>query len=245
MPTRVVHPHPYFPRIVAHRGLHDKAPENSLAAFEEACHIGINSVECDVWPTSDGAAVVIHDETLDRTTTGKGLVWWHRWDDLRHLHLRRGDGTVDESSFVPALGELANRPVGYLLVEIKPPNSPAFVREVIRVLSNRRRRERWMIQSFDEANLVHALTFDPKLPAAFLVEDLDALARGVAHGWKTIYMRHSLLDEATATRLHGKGITIGVWTPNTDADLQRVIDLRAAVIITDDPVRASMHVGST
>src|ERR1700722_18076479 len=117
--------------IVAHRGIHDRFPENSLAAFEDADRIGIKWVECDVWPTADGAAVVIHDETLDRTTTGKGIVWWQRWDQLRHLRLRRADGSVDESSCIPTLGELANRAIDNLLVEIKSPDSPAFVREVI------------------------------------------------------------------------------------------------------------------
>jgi len=230
----------YNPTIVAHRGLHDRYPENSLAAFEDACRIGLKWVECDVWPTREGAAVVIHDETLDRTTTGKGIVWWHRWDQLRHLRLRRADGTVDESSCIPTLGELANRPVERLLVEIKPPDSPAFVREVIRMLSNRRGRERWMIQSFDEANLFHAKAIDADLSVAFLVEDRQALTRGVVNGWRNIYMRHDLLDEQVAANLHGRDMTIGVWTPNRTEDLQRVIALRADVIITDDPVRAAL-----
>ncbi len=230
----------YHPVIIAHRGIHDRFPENSLAAFEDAGRIGLEWVECDVWPTAEGAAVVIHDETLDRTTTGKGIVWWQRWDQLRHLRLRRADGTVDESSCIPTLGELANRPIDKLLVEIKPPDAPAFVREVIRMLLNRRRRERWMIQSFDEANLVHALAIDSSLPVAFLVEDREALAQGISHGWKNVFLRHDLLDEQVAARLHGDGICIGVWTPNSSEDLLRVIELGADVIITDDPVRATL-----
>jgi glycerophosphoryl diester phosphodiesterase len=228
------------PTIVAHRGIHDRFPENSLAAFEDANRIGIKWVECDVWPTAEGAVVVIHDETLDRTTTGKGIVWWHRWDELRHLRLRRSDGTVDESSFVPTLGELANRPIDNLLVEIKPPDSPAFVREVIRMLTNRRRRERWMIQSFDEANLIYAITVGPTLPVAFLVEDREALRRGIDRGWKNIFMRHDLLEEQVIAELHHHGICVGVWTPNSSEDLRRVIALGADVVITDDPVRATL-----
>src|SRR2546425_9621791 len=62
------------PIIVAHRGLHDKHVENSLAAFKAAWEAGIEWCECDVHFSSDGVAVVIHDDTVDRTTSGTGFV---------------------------------------------------------------------------------------------------------------------------------------------------------------------------
>ena len=98
-----------------------------------------------------------------------------------------------------------------------------------------------MIQSFDEANLVHAIAVDPTLPVAFLVEDREAMERGMAHGWKNIFLRHDLLDVQVAAELHRRGICVGAWTPNSSQDLLRVIELGADVVITDDPVRAKLH----
>src|SRR6476661_2308744 len=62
------------PTIVAHRGLHDKHVENTLAAFKAGWEAGIEWCECDVHFSSDGVAVVIHDDTVDRTTSGTGFV---------------------------------------------------------------------------------------------------------------------------------------------------------------------------
>jgi glycerophosphoryl diester phosphodiesterase len=231
---------PYRPIIVAHRGLHHGAPENSYQAFRLAEQAGVPWVECDVWPSADGAVVVIHDETLDRTTTGRGPVRGRRWVDLSPLWLRYADGAVDEHSRVPSLGDLigfardGGRPG--LLVEVKPPDDAALVRRTIDLLDGQ--CPQWMVQSFDEANLVHARARDVKAPVAFLVEDRASLERGMANGWKNIHLLHELLDEPTAQRLRAAGVSVGVWTPNAAADLRRVMDLRADMIITDEPVLA-------
>src|SRR5687768_17797662 len=92
--------------IVAHRGLHHFDPENSLAAFVEARRRQVWWAECDVWPSADGVPVVIHDETLDRTTAGTGPVAGLRWGQLAALKLRHEDGTVDGHSHLPGLAEV-------------------------------------------------------------------------------------------------------------------------------------------
>ena len=61
-----------FPRIIAHRGASSLAPENTIAAFSKAMEVGARWFEFDVDITGDGSLIVIHDDTLDRTTTGSG-----------------------------------------------------------------------------------------------------------------------------------------------------------------------------
>ena len=244
---------PYRPIVVAHRGLHDALPENSLGAFRRAGRAGVPWIECDVWPSGDPEplAVVLHDETLDRTTTGSGPVWSRTWEVLGSVCLRHPDGRPDAGERLPPLLDLLGAmeagsdgpkaatpgglPVG-MLVEIKPPDSVGFVRLVVGRL--RQYGGPWMAQSFDEANLIHALAFDVGTPVAFLVEGRDALDRGIANGWKNIHLHHHLLDEPTARRLRAAGVSVGVWTPNTADDLRGVMDLRADMIITDEPVLA-------
>ena len=242
----------YEPVIVAHRGLHHQFPENSLGAFCAARAAGVAWVECDVWPSGDVVPlpIVLHDETLDRTTTGGGRVWSAPWESLRGLQLRPVNG-LEAPGYVPHLWDvvgameqwaewaeeagLTERPVG-VLVEVKPNDCPQLVHAVLGGLCSN--RVPWRLQSFDEANLIHALVHDTTAPLALLVEDRQSLDRGIANGWKDIYLRHELLDEPTARRLRDAGVSVGVWTPNTPADLRRVMDLRADVIITDEPLLA-------
>ncbi|MCI0588093.1 MAG: glycerophosphodiester phosphodiesterase [Planctomycetes bacterium] len=80
------------PLLVGHRGAPLAAPENSLAAFEAALRGGADAVECDARLTADGAVVLHHDETLDRTTEGSGPVRERTLREIRDLRLRGGSG---------------------------------------------------------------------------------------------------------------------------------------------------------
>ena len=230
---------PYDPVIVAHRGLHGQGdlPENSLPAFRAARKAGLTWVECDVWPSADGEPVVIHDETLDRTTNAGGPVAARRWDDLQNVHLLDAFGGSHPENHVPRLSEVFAFDAGLaLLVEVKPANARSFVRKVIQTM--KAHPGPWMLQSFDIANLRHAAECDPKLPLAYLVEDPHTLDRGISAGFKRINLDHVLLDESTARLLRERGITYGAWTVNDPADLRRVMDLGAQWIISDDPLLA-------
>lgn len=91
---------------VAHRACWEAAPENSLAAIEACVALGIDAVENDVRHTRDGVAVIMHDETVDRTTNGHGRVADLSWAELSRLHLRArngGAGAAVTSERVPTL----------------------------------------------------------------------------------------------------------------------------------------------
>lgn len=240
----------YDPIIVAHRGLHFRCPENSLTAFRRARDEGVPWVECDVWPSSDGQPIVLHDETLDRTTAGAGFVGMQDFRSLQAVQLKGDDGQPPPDERIPHLRDVIDAmsgreaaprpfrstgPTG-LLVEVKPSDQQAFVEDLVHLLSAT--SEVWMLQSFDEANLRHALAFNAETPVAMLVEDRAALERAIANGWKSIHLEHELLDATTARRLRRAGVSIGVWTVNLAHDLRRVVDLRADMIITDEPAKA-------
>lgn len=92
--TRQALADPTSPHIiaVAHRACWETAPENSLAAIDACVALGIDAVELDVRHTRDGVAVVIHDETVDRTTNGHGRVADMSWKELSRLRLKVSDG---------------------------------------------------------------------------------------------------------------------------------------------------------
>lgn len=88
-----------FPRICAHRGLSRACPENTLPAFAAAMAVGADEMEFDLWMTSDGVAVVCHDETIDRTTDGKGRIADMTWNDIRRVDagVKHGWYNADDS----------------------------------------------------------------------------------------------------------------------------------------------------
>jgi glycerophosphoryl diester phosphodiesterase len=224
------------PIIVAHRGLHRRLPENSLAAFELAVREGFTTLECDVHATRDGTPNILHDETLDRTTTGTGSVAQWTDDDLRSLRLRSSDGGVTDEPPPPLRDAVRTCGSGVQwLVEIKPPDVKHFVRDVIDVFANC--PGQLAIQSFDAANLLHALVVDAQLPVAFLIEDEAIISSAIDDRWPSIHLDHRLLTKARAELMAKRGISAGVWTVNEEPDIARVLALGVHSIISDEPWR--------
>ncbi len=218
--------------IVAHRGLHDKHVENTLAAFKAAWESGIEWCECDVHFSSDGVAVVIHDDTVDRTTSGTGFVANLNVKQLKKM----GVATLDE-----VMGAM---PSGKgLLVEYKPPD-PADHPPLLKLVEKLKLRK-LIFQSFHlEQVLGISRVVGRDLNCAMLSEDVADLTHPAAAELRRIHIRHDLLTPKLAQDLRGRDKLVGVWTPNEEADLKRVIDLGAAMIITDRPHEAARMVGS-
>ncbi len=103
--------------VAAHRGDWRNAPENSLPAIENAIAMGVDIIEIDVRPTSDGRFVLMHDATLDRTTTGSGDVAAHTLAEVRQLRLRNGCAVPTESD-VPTFDEALKIIQGRALVYV-------------------------------------------------------------------------------------------------------------------------------
>ena len=224
------------PRIVAHRGYCKTHPENSLSAFRHAERVGCEWVECDVHAAADGSIIVLHDETLDRTTSATGAVADKVCSDLSDVRLRFNDHLTGEP--LPTLPRLlaALRPATGILVELKPPDHPRLVRDVLKML--RAERRPWVLQSFDPSNVLGIHARDSDAPAALLVEDRPALERALGERWRGVHADHTLLDEQTVRSLRARGMGIGAWTVNREQDLRRVIDLGVDWLISDEPLLA-------
>ncbi len=186
-----------------------------MDAFAAAAAAKIPWVECDVWPSKDGVPVVIHDETLDRTTSGQGKVADHSAEQLRLL----GVPTLAAVMEVLGLGT-------GILVEIKPVDTELVAR-VITLLSAY--PGPWMVQSFHLKNVMFL-----NAPRAYLTEDA-AMLRGALQSDLQVHPHHSLIDKAVVEAKHQLGGQIGAWTVNAVADLQRMLDIGVDMLITDEP----------
>lgn len=117
--------------VVAHRGDWRNAPENSLQAIQNSIDMGTDMVEIDVRRTKDGQFVLLHDSTLDRTTTGTGNVSDYTLDSLKQLHLRNGYG-AETAHRIPTLEEALLLVKDKILIYLD--KSPDYIREIYPLL---------------------------------------------------------------------------------------------------------------
>lgn len=246
-------------QVIAHRGSVDTAPESTLAAMDQAVADHVDRVTIDVRLTSDGVPVVVHDADLRRTTDAEqklpGLSPW-TVGSLTLAQIKTLDagswyrGGVFAGSQVltldELLGELGASPIGMTL-EVKNPADYGDVAgigaTVERVLAAHPEwataradgSPRLVVESFDWGFLDRLHTTYPDLPLVLLgnsVTPTDVTNRS----WvREIDVRHDTLTTDTVDQARSLGIFVGTWTANSAGELQRVIDLGASGVTTDQP----------
>lgn len=232
------------PRIIGHRGARANAPENTLAGIRAAHDEGARWVEFDVKLTRDGVPILMHDETLDRTTDGRGRVQDHGAAEIARLDAgarfdRRfaGEGVPTLSATLALLAELD---MGFNL-EVKPcPGREAeTTKAAIAVL-----RRAWpanrpapIISSFKAQSLRAARDIAPELPRGYLAERLDATWHEQALGLDCVAVhpgtRH--LTRAQVAAVKQAGYPLLVWTVNEPARARELVGWGVDSLITDAP----------
>ena len=218
--------------IYAHRGASAIHPENTLSAFRQALAIGVDGIELDIHATADGIPVVIHDRDIERTTDGAGYV-----DEMPLARLTTFDAGDGER--VPTLAEVLAL-VGdsaHLDMELK---AVGIERAVLAVLAQYP-AVTWAISSFAWDTLRTIRELDPVAevwPLAERVGDnLIAIAADLASPAVSLFT--GAYTTETAARLRDAGLRVVVWTVNDPREAQRVAELGAFALCTDDPQRIS------
>src|ERR687886_2515618 len=153
--------------VVGHRGAMGHCPENTLASFERALELGADWIELDVHLSRDGALVVIHDESLDRTTDGHGLVKDHTLAELKRLDAGAWFGAAFAGQGIPTLDEvLVWAGERDTIVDIEIKNAPIYYagieEAVIRTLDRYGMTERAIVISFDHRSVARVKTTDSR-----------------------------------------------------------------------------------
>ncbi len=224
------------PYVIGHRGAKGHRPENTLAAFRAGADLGADLVECDVHLSRDGEVVVFHDDTLDRTTDGTGLLRDHDLSALRGLDAGEGERipTLDE-----LLALVASRPPLGVVVEIKngPHFYPGIADKVAAALRRHELIERALAISFD-----HVVVRDLKrlLPGvatgilyyARLVDPvLDARAALADCIWPALPM----LTPDVVQVAHEADLGVFTWTANSREEYSRALAAGADGVGSDFP----------
>ncbi len=216
--------------IYAHRGASAMHSENTLRAFRQALAIGVDGIELDVHATADGIPVVIHDRDVERTTDGAGYV-----DELPLARLETFDAGDGER--VPPLAEVLALvgDAAQLDIEIK---GAGIERAVLDVLAGYP-AVTWAISSFAWDTLRTVRELDPVAELWPLAErvgdDLIAIAAELASPAVSLFA--GAYTAETAPKHRDAGLRVVVWTVNDPREAQRVADLGAFALCTDDPQR--------
>jgi glycerophosphoryl diester phosphodiesterase len=217
-----------------------------MIAFKKGMEAGSDMIELDIRFSKEGEVVVIHDETLERTTTGKGKVIEKTINELKKLDA----GTKFHSSFsgekIPTLREVLQLAYGQIRVNIELKKGD-YGRWTIFDLADRALREvekagmvdRVLFSSFDPYVLERLVKVNARIPVAYLYNRPWNFPREVTEGkpFSTLTCRKSVLTAENISRAHQEEIRVGVYTLNTEEEMEKFIDLKVDAIITDYPDR--------
>ncbi len=235
------------PMLFAHRGASFYAPENTLAAFNLAIEQGADAVELDVKLSADGVPVVIHDQTVDRTTEGHGKVNELTLDQLKSLDAGKLFPEKYHGEKIPTLEEVVSEIAPRVVINIELTNyaSPNddLVPKVIKIIKDHAVEDQILFSSFLGRNLRLARQICPQIPVAILcLPGLPGIFNRSALLLKTSpEIVHPYLRDVTpvhVAREHERGRRVHTWTVNDEKDLKFVLECGVDGVFTDDPLRA-------
>ena len=224
---------------IAHRGASGTSPENTLAAFRAAIAAGAVMCELDVQPTSDHALVVIHDETVDRTTNGQGAVEEMTLAELKRLDAGvRFSGAAPRGEPIPTLDEVFAATAGQCALNIELKSGPVE-KEVAALMRKWDALETSMVSSFDWDRLARMRELEDAARIGVLAEKniqemFDAAARLSAYA---INPRFDLVTSELCDTAHARGLKVLVWTVDVPELMRLLIGCGVDGIMTNYPAR--------
>ncbi|MFY9781346.1 MAG: glycerophosphodiester phosphodiesterase [Candidatus Baltobacteraceae bacterium] len=230
-----------YPNVFAHRGGGALAPENTLAGFDVAARHGQAAAEFDVKLSADDVPFLLHDDTVERTSNGRGAAASLRYVELAGLDAGGWFGPEFAGERMPTLGAAADRCalLGFAAnVEIKP--SPGRERETGQIVAAQA-RTLWagerapLLSSFSCEALGAAREIAPELPRGLLVGEVppDWSERAAQLGCLSLHVNHRALDADLVRHIRAAGLFILAYTVNDPARARELLDWGVSAICTD------------
>lgn len=238
------------PLVWAHRGASGYAPENTLAAFQKAVDLDADGVELDIQLTKDDQIVVIHDETIDRTSDGKGWVKDYTLEELRAFNYNRTKPEYKHAD-IPTMREVFEllKPTG-LFINIEIKTGVVFyekIEEKILALTKEMGMEdRVCYSSFNHYTVTRIHELKPDAEVGFLYADgpIDMPSYGVKHGVNALHPAlYNLQYDGFVKECKEKGLKLNVWTVNERPYMEMRCQYGVDAIITNYPDIAKEVVG--
>ena len=234
--------------VIAHRGASSYAPENTLAAFDLALAMGVHHLELDVHLSSDGHVVVIHDDTVDRTTDGSGPVTSHTLTALQELDAGSWFGAAFAGARIPTLDEVLARYQGraHVHTEIKG-HTTSLSHQTADLVRHHRMSDQVTITSFQRVRLEEIRAYAPELPTGWLVGDVSeaTIADGHRLGLTQICPSARTVTPELVRRLHTEGLVVRAWGVTTEALMRQVVEAGADGMTVNFPDKLLAFLGGS
>jgi len=221
---------------IGHRGAKGYEPENTLLSFQKALDLGVDGIELDVHRSRDGEIIVIHDEKINRTTNGEGLVADFSLTELKSFK-------INETHTIPTLKEvfdLVNQKC-FVNVELKGNGTAKPVVALLEeyVLEKNWEYSHFIISSFDWNALKEVRSLNPKIPIGVLTHtDLDlAIAFAKFIKAEALHPHFHLLTTENTKHIQENGQLVFPWTVNEIEDIHKMKSFNVNGIISDFPDR--------
>jgi glycerophosphoryl diester phosphodiesterase len=202
--------------VFGHRGVKGHAPENTLEGFRVAKDLGVDGIEFDVHMSRDGHLVVIHDDDVERTTNGRGLVRDMTLSQLKMLDAGVKFGKEWKGAKIPTVEEVFSQIEGLKYkIEIKHGSSvyDGIEEKVISAVETAGVTNRVRITSFDYNAIYNMHKLKRRIELGIIIRGRVGWFTGIAKrvGAKWIQANYDLLEPGDVSTAHRKGINIGVW----------------------------------
>lgn len=234
----------FDPPVIAHRGARTEAPENTLAAFERVIETGAKWLETDVKLTHDGVPVLLHDETLERTTNGHGNIADKSWKDVQMLDAGSWFGPEFKDETVPrlttALQLVLERDL-QINLELKPCPGRTKATVIVTLIEASKIWPEYqappLISSFDIDALTISAQMHPEWPRGLLLEDWHEnwgylLSVTTA---STININETCLTQHRVATLKQANLPILAYTVNDPARAKELLHWGVSAVFSDNP----------
>jgi len=221
---------------IGHRGACGHAPENTLLSMRKAIELGVHGFEFDIQLSRDGEAIVIHDDTLERTTNGKGFVHDYTLAELQELDAGGGEKIPSLANVLDMVDKRCR-----LFIELKAEHAATTVTKLIThyVEHFGWSYEQLFVCSFDHLQIVSVRAINPQIRTCALIVGIPVSLAAIAEeagAWainpNIHHMTKALVDDA-----HKRGLKVITWTCNDPRDITRAKSLGVDGIISDFPDR--------
>ncbi len=225
--------------VVGHRGAMGYCPENTLASFERGLELGSDWIELDVHLSRDGEVVVIHDETLDRTTNGHGYIKDHTLAELRTLDA--GDGQQ-----IPTLNEvLAWASARNVTLDIEIKNAPLYYdgieASVVQLLAAHNMTDQVVVISFDHPAVARVKALEPDIMTGVLYAARPVDCVGLARQAQAdaVLPQLTFVTRQDVERVHNAGLYVAPWVANEPGAIEDAIAKGVDALATNYPDRVA------
>lgn len=228
--------------VIAHRGYSAKFPENTPLAFQEALNAGANGIELDVHYSADQAIVICHDETVDRTSNGQGLIKELSLDQLKALDFGDANYHGQSNTQIWTLDEFLAWASDYpeLVINIEIKNNifayESIVEDVATLLDKYERWETVIISSFNHQTIKKMQEINRQARLGFLVADtlLNPEEYCCKYGVTNYHPAYFSVNKEDIQALTVAGVAVNTWTVNKAEDMQALSDLGVTAVITNE-----------